>query len=220
MATGLVQAARATKQCLDGMCHDACHEACNKAQPEKLALLLGSASLCGQEGTELAREISSTNWATPCDLECVLSSMLSHKGQGGSAKDIQQKRASLQDYTHLHNFLPSNLWDLLTDMQVGMEAKLNKLQLHSARLGLCWPSERTSQLVTALLLLCQCGLAQTLSTSHDYFLDLLKWVKRQLRVSNTNLPAQHMLLVLPATPGELQQQSPELHSQVINAEPP
>eukprot|EP00974_Lingulodinium_polyedra_P103789 10045944-Lingulodinium_polyedra.AAC.1 len=46
-----------------------------KTQAEKLASLLQAATLTGQEGAEVAREVSYTNWAKPNDLECVLSSM-------------------------------------------------------------------------------------------------------------------------------------------------
>eukprot|EP00974_Lingulodinium_polyedra_P044848 4302182-Lingulodinium_polyedra.AAC.1 len=63
--------------------------------------------------------------------------------------------------------------------------------MHAARLGLAWPSERTAQQVTALLLLCQCGSAQTLAMSRDHFLDMIKWVKKQLRVSCPDLPSEH-----------------------------
>eukprot|EP00974_Lingulodinium_polyedra_P103650 10032952-Lingulodinium_polyedra.AAC.1 len=68
----------------------------------------------------------------------------------------------MQDYTALHHFLPTNLWDVLVAAQASVETKLAMLQLHTSNSGLQWPSEKTSQLVTALLLLCQCGASQTL----------------------------------------------------------
>ena len=88
---------QAARQLLDGMCHDAGHAACSAAQAEKLAALLRGASLSGQEGAELVREASSTNWAKPGDLEFVMSSLLGAKGHIVSAKPQQQGRASLQD---------------------------------------------------------------------------------------------------------------------------
>eukprot|EP00974_Lingulodinium_polyedra_P130640 11214602-Lingulodinium_polyedra.AAC.1 len=44
---------------------DAGNAACSKTQAEKSASLLQAATLTGQEVAELARELSSTNWARP-----------------------------------------------------------------------------------------------------------------------------------------------------------
>eukprot|EP00974_Lingulodinium_polyedra_P101804 9860826-Lingulodinium_polyedra.AAC.1 len=66
----VIEAAQAAKQLLDGMPGDAGHATCNTTQAEKLASLLQAAALTGQEGAGVAREVSSTNWARPRDLEC------------------------------------------------------------------------------------------------------------------------------------------------------
>ena len=86
MASKVVQVRQAARQLLDGMCHDAGHAACSTAQAEKLVALLQGATLSGQEGVEVVREVSSTNWAKPADLECVLSSLLESNVQVVSAK--------------------------------------------------------------------------------------------------------------------------------------
>ena len=109
MAARVIQAVQAAKALLDGMRGHAGHAACSKAQAEKLSSLLQGAALTGAEGAELARAVRSTNWAMPSDLECVVSSIFKPKSEVGTARADTQLRASLQDYTHLRNFLPGSL---------------------------------------------------------------------------------------------------------------
>ena len=98
----------------------------------------------------MVREISSTNWANPADLECVLPMLLESKGQGVSATPNQQRRASMQDCTQLHGVLPGSLWGLITGKQACVDFKMQRLDQHAATLGLAWPSEKTSQHAAAL----------------------------------------------------------------------
>eukprot|EP00974_Lingulodinium_polyedra_P119217 11170312-Lingulodinium_polyedra.AAC.1 len=81
MVSRVIQAAQAGRQLLDGMFGDAGHAVCSKVQAEELASFLQAAILTGQEGVVVAREVSSTNWARPSDLECVLSSTFKAKSQ-------------------------------------------------------------------------------------------------------------------------------------------
>ena len=220
MASRASLAVLAAKQLLEGLSGTPEHAACSRAQAEKLVSMMRDVVMTGLEGTEITRVVCSSNWHDSADLDLVLCSIFQSTSPAPSAKGSGQGRAGMQDYTALHHFLPASLWDVLVDAQTSMEPKLTLLQRHAGNLGLAWPSEKTSLHVTALLLLCQRGASQALAMRHDNFLDLLKWVKKQLRVLNPQQDPKHLLLVLPETPVRLQEECPMLFSEVFSTAPP
>ena len=92
--------------------------------------------MTGLEGTEITRVVCSSNWHDSADLDLVLCSIFQSTSQAPAAKGSGQNRASMQDYTALHHFLPASLWDVLVDAQTSMEPKLTLLQRHAGNLGI------------------------------------------------------------------------------------
>lgn len=175
------------------------HAQTSRDQADCILAMLGDTPLRAAAGIQLAQAVGAIKWADE-DRRRLLDSITSRAEDGG------RSRAALQNYEAFAAFLTEPLWAGLQS-SADMHAKGRLIVDHAISLGLRHPTEGTSAVLTAVLLVAHEGPMRARSLerwfTRDIFLHLKKLVKQRARA-----PAIEIVSELPGTPEELRQLYP------------
>ncbi len=121
----------------------------SELQAGAVAAMVASATLSAAEQVELATMAVTVQWASEADVSRVLAAFTVE-----SPLPPGKRRRSQQDYTMVHHFLTTGMWDAMMDPSTPADVKLTALLGHLVKLGMRCPTEPTVKWITSLWLVC------------------------------------------------------------------
>jgi hypothetical protein len=121
----------------------------SELQAGAVAAMVASATLSAAEQVELATMAVAVPWASEADVSRVLAAFTVE-----SPLPPGKRRRSQQDYTMVHHFLTTGMWDAMMDPSTPADIKLTALLGHLVKLGMRCPTEPTVKWITSLWLVC------------------------------------------------------------------
>ena len=176
------------------------HAQTSQEQADCILAMLEGVPLRASASIELADAVGGVKWANG-DRRRLLDAITSRAVDGG------RSRAPLQNYETVPTFLTDSIWEGLQS-SADMHAKGRLIVDHAISLGLRNPTEGTSAVLTAVLLIAHDGPMKARSLerwfTRDIFLFIKKLIKQRVRA-----PPLEIIVELPATPQQLQHLYPE-----------
>jgi hypothetical protein len=121
----------------------------SELQAGAVAAMVASATLSAAEQVELATLAVAVPWASEADVSRVLAAFSVE-----SPLPPGKRRRSQQDYTMVHHFLTTGMWEAMMDPSTPADIKLTALLGHCVKLGMRCPTEPTVKWITSLWLVC------------------------------------------------------------------
>ena len=179
-----------------------------KQQVLSLKHMFQSRRFTPAEAEQLAEALNSIQW-DPVELVELQAELLS--------KDTDSltglSRRPLQDYTSMHNFMTTDVWDRLQSKERQQRDGLDVLLLFAIRLGLRCPTEATYQTIACIHMLAQDGLSNVQQMTLDQRLAQVRSVKSCFR--NALNHAVDVLRVHVLRLDDLEEKHPDIWLQVF-----
>jgi hypothetical protein len=109
----------------------------SELQARAIVQMLASATLTADEQAELANMIVAVPWANDADIGRILGAFTA-----GSPLPPLKRRRSQQDFTTVHHYLTTRMWDAMLDATTPSDTKLTALLGHCLNLGMRCPQSR------------------------------------------------------------------------------
>jgi hypothetical protein len=121
----------------------------SELQASSASQMIASATLTADEQAELASMIVAVPWANEADIGRILGAFTA-----GPALPVLKRRRSQQDFSTVHHYLTTRMWDAMLDATTPPDTKLTALLGHCMKLGMRCPTEPSIKWVCSLWLVC------------------------------------------------------------------
>ena len=193
------------------------------ARPMQMKALLTMIENCSfslEEQTEANVKLTScTHWLAE-EKSVLISAIVKRNDVSVPFAPVVTSRRALQDYSCVAAYLPAKLWDLLCS-ETAEAKKLEALLTFACHLGLRVPSEGTTQLISAVFMLCHLGTDGFDRLTPTEKMNTYRAVKCEFkRVATYSGAAVVHVPVLPVDPEALKTQSPSIYRTAFEHGPP